>query len=373
MIVHGFFLFLIAFALLSDWRYGQGHNGAVRLIRFQVRTLFRRARAVSLYNRMVRPALATQIALLASLVAATASVALFLVGWAVPAVVVLLLVAALLLFFRARPEPLWQMALFFMLLGLGLTLAVELVVLKGDIGRMNTVFKFYLQVWVLWGIAAAVGAARVARHLPRWLPEWRAVWRLGFALLFGVALLYPIFATHAKINDRFDRSVGATLDGSAFLEKAILQERAGPIELKWDADAIRWVQENLPGSPTVVEMQTWDKLYGWGSRFAMWTGNPTIVGWHWHQQQQRASVQPDPVMPRVQDVQQNIYNTPDAQLAHDTLLRYGADYLVVGALERAYSVPEGIAKFEPYRGTFWDLVYENPDVKIYRVIGAGGQ
>ena len=40
--------------------------------------------------------------------------------------------------------------------GLVLTLAVEYIVLKGDIGRMNTVFKFYLQVWILWGIAAAV-------------------------------------------------------------------------------------------------------------------------------------------------------------------------------------------------------------------------
>ena len=39
--------------------------------------------------------------------------------------------------------------------GLFLTGIVEFVVLKGDISRMNTVFKFYLQVWVLWGVASA--------------------------------------------------------------------------------------------------------------------------------------------------------------------------------------------------------------------------
>jgi uncharacterized membrane protein len=115
-------------------------------------------------------------------------------------------------------------------------------------------------------------------------------------------------------------------------------------------------------------MQTWDRIYGWGNRFAMWSGNPAIIGWHWHQQQQRAAAQPEQIMQRVNDVQQSIYNTPDPALAHQTLRRYGAQYLVVGALERAYSAPEGIAKFEAGRGTYWELVYENPEVRIYRVL-----
>ncbi|MGH2545124.1 MAG: DUF2298 domain-containing protein, partial [Ardenticatenaceae bacterium] len=285
-----------------------------------------------------------------------------------PALSLFLLTVALLLFFRERPQPLWQMTLFFIIVGLALAIAVEVVVLKGDVARMNTVFKFYLQVWVLWGIAAAVGAFRIAQQLPRWLPEWRGLWRVGFAVLFGVTLLYPIFATHAKINDRFDRSVGPTLDGAAFREKAIYHDRGQAMALKWDADAIHWIQENIPGSPTVAEMQTWERIYGWGSRFAMWTGNPTIIGWHWHQQQQRAAAQPEQIMQRVTDVQQNIYNTPDAELAYNTLLQYGAGYIVVGPLERAYSTPEGIAKFESNRGRHWDLVYENPEVKIYRLI-----
>lgn len=374
LVIHGLFLFAIGFGLLTDFLFGRGHNGAVRVLRWKLRHLPRRRRANARYHRFVHPSAATRAALYGAMLVGGVALCLLLVGWGVPALTLLLLVAALLLFFRARPQAPWQMVLFFVILGLGLTLAVELVVLKGDIGRMNTVFKFYLQVWVLWGTAAALSAALVAQHLPRWLPEWRAVWRLGFVTLFSVALLYPIFATHAKINDRFDRSVGPTLNGAAFLEKAILYETdrttQAPVQipLKWDAEAMRWMQENVPGSPVIAEMQTWEKLYGWGNRYAMWTGNPAIIGWHWHQQQQRAAAQPEQIMVRVNDVQQVIYNSTEAQAAYDTLLRYDTDYIVVGPLERAYATPEGIAKFEANRARFWDLVYENPEVRIYRVI-----
>ena len=48
---------------------------------------------------------------------------------------------------------------------------VEYVVLRGDIGRMNTVFKFYIQVWLLWSILAAVAVAWLLPTLRGWM--WR--------------------------------------------------------------------------------------------------------------------------------------------------------------------------------------------------------
>jgi YYY domain-containing protein len=301
LVVHGLFLFLIIFALIVDFLHGRGHNGAVRLLRFRAHHLGRRRRASRLQGAFVRPGVTSLSLLYTALALWAGSLLLLLAGWAVPALTLFLLVFALLLLFRDRPDPTRQMVLCLIALGLALALAVELVVLRGDIGRMNTVFKFYLQIWVLWGLAAAIGVAWVREVYHRWLPEWRGVWRAGFVMLFGIALLYPLFATHAKINDRFDRSVGPTLDGAAFMERAILHEvdqtTGSPVQipLVWDYQAIRWMQEEVPGSPIVAEINTQPRLYGWGNRFAMWTGNPAIAGWDHHQRQQRAAAQPQEI------------------------------------------------------------------------------
>ena len=63
-----------------------------------------------------------------------------------------------------------------------------------------------------------------------------------------------------------------------------------------------------------------------------------------------------------------VYATTDPNEAYRILSKYNAQYIVVGPLERIYH-PEGEAKWEAARGLLWDLVYENPGVKIYRVIG----
>ena len=41
------------------------------------------------------------------------------------------------------------------------------------------------------------------------------------------------------------------------------------------------MEENIQGTPVVLEAQTPE--YRWGSRVAIYTGFPTVVGWSWHQ------------------------------------------------------------------------------------------
>ena len=49
-----------------------------------------------------------------------------------------------------------QITLILFGLALSITLFVEVFVLKGDVGRSNTVFYFYNQAWFIFGLAASL-------------------------------------------------------------------------------------------------------------------------------------------------------------------------------------------------------------------------
>jgi len=145
----------------------------------------------------------------------------------------------------------------------------------------------------------------------------------------------------------------------------VLFDKNRDIPLKYDGEAIRWIQENIDGSPVIAEANTAPVLYGWEGRYSMFTGNPTIVGWDYHQRQQRPPQAPA-VDQRVREVQ-TAYQTANPREAYDIFRRYGASYFVVGLLERAY-FPEGQDKWASGEGKLWTVVYRNPGVQIYRLL-----
>ena len=63
-----------------------------------------------------------------------------------------------------------QFVLVITALALALTLAVEVVVLDGDVGRANTIFKYYMQVWLFFSVAAGAGVAWLLEASRRWRP-----------------------------------------------------------------------------------------------------------------------------------------------------------------------------------------------------------
>jgi uncharacterized membrane protein len=129
-----------------------------------------------------------------------------------------------------------------------------------------------------------------------------------------------------------------------------------------------WTQDNVPGSPVIVEANQVE--YHWGTRYTINTGLPGVIGWNWHQRQQRTITPQEWVYTRVDDVNA-FYNSPDLEQAQDFLEEYQVSYIVVGLLERAEYLPEGIAKFRAGEGTLWQVVYQDGDTIIYKTLQAG--
>jgi uncharacterized membrane protein len=86
-------------------------------------------------------------------------------------------------------------------------------------------------------------------------------------------------------SERFNQYTGHGVDGMEFMRTAVFGDEFGNIELGYDYDAIQWLRQEVEGSPVIAEANT--PNYRWGSRFSIYTGLPTVVGWVWHQEQQR--------------------------------------------------------------------------------------
>ena len=248
-----------------------------------------------------------------------------------------------------------------------LTLLVEVVVVVGDIGRMNTVFKFYLQVWTMLSVCAAGAFGWSLLAINNWKPGWRKAWAVGLVVLVSAAALYPMMATMAKVKDRMALEAPHTLDGIEYMKYAHYSDTWGEMDLSQDYKAIRWMQENVQGSPVIVEANL-RNLYRWGSRFSIYTGLPGVVGWEWHQQQQRTSVPASWISDRIAEVD-NFYYTTDLLEANEFLKKYNVRYIIVGQQERGHYPGEGLDKFDTAEGLLWREVYRDAETSIYEVLG----
>jgi uncharacterized membrane protein len=273
-------------------------------------------------------------------------------------------------------------------LGFGLCGGVEMWTLEGDIGRMNTVFKFYLHVWMLWGVVAAFGAwylFGVARPQEAFLRRASSinaslvrVPRYAFGALAAVLLLgtlvFPYIGSRARFHERFDPALGATSNGMAYMDEAVYAdhgdgtfEGGADIPLNYEKDAIYWLREHVDGSPTTIEAVT--PFYRYGGRMSIYTGLPTVAGWDWHQVQQRARFA-ETVRERQTDVEE-FYVTEDVARARALINKYDVEWVIVGGVERAYFPDTGLAKFQDGLDGSLELAYENPGVQIFHVIPGG--
>lgn len=261
-----------------------------------------------------------------------------------------------------------RFVLFLIGTGLTITMAVEFITLVGDIGRMNTIFKLYLQVWMMFAVSAAAAFGWLLNVFFTWKAKWRNTYQGGVYILLAGAFMFTLTGTSDKIADRMNPEAPHSLDSMEYMNHSELWD--GQImDLSQDYRAIRWMQDNVIGSPVIVEANCTE--YRWCTRFTINTGLPSVVGWNFHQRQQRGIFAPQ-VQERVNEVGM-FYNTTDIQLAVNFLKKYDVKYIVVGQLERnIYPVlpdlPDGLAKFKEFEGVYWKAVYQDMNTTIYEVI-----
>jgi YYY domain-containing protein len=289
-----------------------------------------------------------------------------------------MLAAALLLLRRTAPvESLYVTMLLFT--GLLVLIGVEFVYLRdhlqgGDFRRMNTLFKFYIQVWVVLGLASAVALPSVWRYIQRhWHLGWRAAWIVGFVGLLVLSLAFPMVGTPARINDRFPAQDGrppiGTLDGMAYMQQGVYRWHPDPnlaadtsIVLDYDYQALRWLLENVEGTPVVAEALVGYYREG-GLRAATFTGFPTLLGFH-QEGEQRYSWQTG----RRRALAEEFWRTTDLDRAGQLIEELGVGLVYVGRLEQVVVPAEGLEKFERLveLGEL-EIPYSNDQVTIYRV------
>jgi YYY domain-containing protein len=263
-------------------------------------------------------------------------------------------------------------------LAFAISAGVDLVTLKNDIQRMNTVFKFGLQAWQLFAVASTFAAWYVGQAL--WeVRDWQLRPARGrtfaavaatacIGLLFLSSIIYLYSGTRARQDARFNNS-GPTLNGLAFLPGAVYREELGTaeqpkivnVQLADDLPLIEWLRQNVQGSPVIAEEV--GPLYHWTGRISEFTGLPAVIGWDWHQIQQRTDYQVLIDQRRSDTVR--LYSDQFASFALQYIQRYNVSYILVGTEERLRGTEAGLAKFDQMPEL--TAVFRSGDYAIYKV------
>jgi uncharacterized membrane protein len=235
----------------------------------------------------------------------------------------------------------------------------------GSLYRMNSVFKFHYQVWILFSLASGPLLKWLFEALwPRWGAVKRSLWAFCFAFTFLAAGLYPVLTFTARMAGSSPDL--ATMDGEVYYERAFSTDHA---VAQWIRQNVHSVNGKLP-----VILETWGGSYQQQyATLATMTGFPTVLGWDFHEAQWRGSW--DKPVVRGQDPDDNlfrrrndidaIYTSADMNQTKDLMRRYGVDYVYVSDIERDKykDHPENLTKF----ASMGAVVFQQGSAVLYKI------
>ncbi len=225
--------------------------------------------------------------------------------------------------------------LFIMVLGLcaiGLVLLPELVYIQdiysGEYKRANTMFKLTYQAFILFGLCFGYILLRLLCYGRTKTQRGHA---LAGLLLFLLSLSYVQNAVSAWYGNIFKLDGKQGLDASAFMSTTMPE----------DALAIDWINEHISGTPVVLEAN--GDSYTDYERVSVFTGLPTVLGWHTHEWLWKSSS--EIVDARAADIEtiytslkkdeeEETYTSMSKEELLQLLKEYQVSYIYVGKLEQ---------------------------------------
>lgn len=246
-------------------------------------------------------------------------------------------------------QPIYPAATGFALLLIGvgvmLTLMPEFFYLRDNFGvRINTIFKFYYQAWIVFSVASAYAAYSLLSDMELELPPVfvRAVVAVVLFVLIGAGSLYGAFGVLSRTTYEGESrgnplATPATLDGGLTMmpydDYAVVQCLARVVGER--ADQVI-VAEGIGSSYWVLPTQT--------GRVGALTGIVTVLGWENHESQWRGAAYRELVGTREQDMPE-LYSTTRWDVAELIINSYEIDYVIYTQSERTKYGASGEIKF----------------------------
>jgi YYY domain-containing protein len=267
----------------------------------------------------------------------------------------LVISASLLLAWRDKT---WRLLHLALALIFAIILAPEYIVARGDVGRLNTVFKSSYQVWVWLGLLLPLLLAALWTY-----EKWR--WQVRIGVLFlCLGLLYPIQALPARYAD--NETGVYTLNGNLFMNTLRVPHNGQALTISRDAALTQWMRANIKGFPVIAEWYEFE--YQWNGRVSVQTGLPTVIGWTNHMRQQYTRHHPT-IEQRRADIQ-TLYTSDDPAEIERIIKQYGVRYVVVGEMESLSANPDTLALFMEFVAAGrWRVAYEGTFSRVYEVLG----